>query len=546
MDTEEPERILELGLIKQVDRIRALLSFFLLVLVFAAPAGLLTNPGAAYSAVSVAALMTIWTLFFLNLEVLWTRAYLPLVAGVVLVADVAWLSLFIYGTGGFHSPFASLLLLPILFGAVFLGGLATALPAVTAIVAIIHVCFAMTAIPTPAVTWEVAGRLVTVIAVAWLAYGLTRILELERRANESVVRNLTEGVLLIDGKRTIVLANPQIEKVCKLPMDMIVGRRIASIPQEPGYHCLLETVADVGRDRRDLRPIRRDITLEVPEPVDLRITTIPYAGRWRRPLGWVVVCQDISDIKAVARMKEEGLAILSHEIRSPLATLRAVSQVLSTLTGELSPQERAQALSAIEDESQRLLELVADLLDVSALEQGSYEPELESVEVEDLIREVVRAFEFKVRPRNISMATDVPPDLPTINADRGQVQQALTNLCENAVKHTSQGGTVKVAAARQDGHMDITVSDTGCGIPPEKMEAIFAKFGQLEMAPDIAEGARGVGLGLYIARTIARLHGGDIRVDSTVGEGSAFHLVLPVSERMRVTTSLGSRNSASW
>ncbi len=529
MDTEKPERIMELGLIKQVDRIRALLSFLLLVLVFAAPAGLLTNRAAALSAISLAALMTIWTLFFLNLEVLWTRAYLPLVAGAVLIADVAWLSLFIYGTGGFHSPFVSLLLLPVLFGAVILGALPTAVPAVTAMVALIHVGFAFTAAPGSVIAWEVTGRLITIIAVAWLAYGLSRVLERERRANESVVRNLTEGVLLIDGSQIIILANPQIEKVCNLPMDMIVGRPLSSIPQEPGYECLLQIAADVARPSRNSQPILRDITLQGGDPVDLRITTIPCAGSSRRPLGWVVVCQDISDIKAVARMKEEGLAILSHEIRSPLSTLRAVSQVLCTLTDELSQQERAHALRAIDDESHRLLELVSNLLDISALEGGTYQPELEPVQIDDLIDDVVRTFEFKAGPQGISILAEVPADLPVVDADPSQIEQVLVNLCDNAVKHTPAGGTIKVTAARQDGHLDIAVSDNGRGIPPEKMEAIFAKFGQVDAPLDTSGVERGVGLGLYIARTIARLHGGDIHVHSTVGQGSTFHLTLPIS-----------------
>lgn len=527
MLTQTSERTFELSLIKQADKVRAALTFFLLVLVLSAPEGVVTNRAAACAAIALAALFTIWTLFFLNLEVLWLRGRLPLVASILLLADVTWLSLFIYGTGGFHSPFESLLLLIILFGAVFFGGLPTALPLAAGIVAVVHVSFAAVATQQAAITWEVTGRLVAVIAVAWLAYGLSQVLERERKVNESVVRNLTEGVLLIDGGQTIVLSNPQIEKVCNLPSDMIVGRRIQNIPQEPGYEQLLDLVADVGQVDSRRVPISRDVTIPLPEPVDLRIITIPCGGSPRRRLGWVVVCQDITDIKAVARMKEDGITILSHEIRSPLASLRAVSQVLSTLADELDTEERAHAIGTIEKETDRLLELVSKLLDVSALEQGTYKLDLEPVRVADVISKLTDMLELQAQPRRISILSECEEGLPAIKADPDCLEQVLVNLCENALKYTPEGGTVKLAAARANGHIEIVVSDNGCGIPPEHRDAIFEKFGQADAAAGIPIVERGIGLGLYIARTIVQLHGGDITVDSTVGEGSTFYVLLP-------------------
>ncbi len=525
--TQEPERIFEVGLIKQVDRVRALLTFFLLVLVFAGPEQLVSNRATAYSAVALAALISIWALFFLNLEVLWARAHLPLVAGVLLLADVAWLSLFIHGTGGFHSPFGSLLLLVILFAAMFLGDLSAALPLATGIVGMVHVGFALAVADEPGITWQVSGRLVGVIAVAWLAYGLSRVLERERRANESVVRNLTEGILLIDSEQRIVLANPQIEKVCNLPNDMIVGRRIRDIPREPAYERLLDMVADVGGPGPAHVPVSRDMTIPLPEPVDLRITTIPCGGSVHKPLGWVTVCQDITDIKAIARMKEEGIAILSHEIRSPLSTLRVVSHVLSSLTDNLDSQQRAQAIWAIQNETERLVELVGKLLDVSALERG-VALALESVHLEQLIRKVKQIFEVKAEPRGIAILSECEPGLPEVKADVARMEQVLVNLCENALKYTPEGGTIKLTAVRSNGQIQIAVSDTGCGIPPEHRDAIFEKFAQADDTTGIPLVERGMGLGLYIARTIAQLHGGDITVDSTVGEGSTFHVLLPI------------------
>jgi len=525
---DRTERIVEAGLIKRVDGVRTALTFFVLALVFAAPEKLLSNPGVTYCSVALAALLAIWTLFFLDWEKAWAKGRLPLLGTALMLADVAWLCLLIYGTGGFYSPFESLLLLAILFSAVFLGNLPVAFLATTAIVALAHVGFAIVTMEGLALMWQLSGRLIGVLAVAWLAYGLSMILERERRANDSVVRNLTEGVLLVNNEQTIVLANPQIEKVSGLPSDVVVGMRIADIPQEPSYQTFLHIVYDVGTRAPVGAPVTRDVTVELPEPIDLRLITIPLGGSPRRPLGWVVVCQDVTDIKAVARMTEDGIAVLSHEIRSPLATLRAVSNVLSTLTNEMDDEQRQHVTGTIERQTERLLNLVGKLMDLSAIERGTYQLERNPLRVEDLISNVADLFAVTARSRDIALLSDCQPDLPELAADMDLLEQLFANLCENALKYTPAGGQVKLTARRQDDNIEIAVSDTGRGIPPDQIEAVFQKFAQADEAAEVPVVERGMGLGLHLCRTIVQLHGGTITVESTVGEGSTFRVLLPL------------------
>lgn len=531
MPDREYERVFELGLSKQADKVRVLLAVFLLVLVLAAPDNLVSNPATALSAVALIALLTVWTMFFLDWEAVWAKGRLPLVAVTILLVDVGVLALFIHGTRGFHSPFTSLLFLPILFAAVFFGSLSIALPLVTGIIAAVHVCFAAAVLLEPGILGQLLARLIGVIAIAWLSYGLSRISERERQANDSVVRNLVEGVLLVhEGEgQTIVLANPQIEKLCGLPTEMILGQRLGTIPDEPAYERLLAVVADVGGPGVDAAPVNRDITLHTPDAMDLRVITIPCGGTEKRPLGWVVVCQDVTDIRAVARMKEEGMAILSHEVCSPLATLRMVSQLLATLADELDEEERARAIWAIDKESERLVALAGKLLDVSAQDHGAYDLELEQVQVAELIDKIGRIFQLKAPDRGILMLSECEEELPEIRADAVRLEQVLTNLCDNAFKYSPEGGTVKLAAARRNDHIEISVTDTGCGIAPDKIKAIFDKFTQADADSALPIVERGVGLGLYIARTIVQAHGGHISVDSAVGEGSTFRVCLPIS-----------------
>ncbi len=526
--TRKRTRVFELSLAGQADKIRALLALFMLAVVLVAPEPLISNRPAVYGAVALATLITLWVFWLRDVRVLWARGHLHLAVGILLLADIAWLSLFVYGTGSFHSPFASLLLLVILFAAVLFEDLPTALPSVAWIVAMVHIAFAATTRPTPS-TWQATGRLLAIFAIAWLAYGLSRVLERERSANESVIRNLTEGVLLIDGNQTIVLVNPQIEKLCDLPSELIVGRAIRRIPRQSAYEPLLKLVAGAGEVPPGGGPLRRDVSLELPEPMDLRITTIPLGISGSRLLGWVVVCQDITDVKAAARMREEGIAILSHELRSPLSTLRAVAQVLSTLTDSLNPEQQASYVAALDKETDRLVNLVSMLLDVSTLEEGTCTLHMEPVQVEELIAKLVSVFQLKASQRGITLNTECESQLPELTADAPRLEQVITNLCENALKYTPEGGTVKLSSAANNGQVEIAVSDTGCGIAPDKLEAIFEKFGQADEAAGVPLFDRGMGLGLYIARTIVVLHGGAIRVDSTVGQGSTFYVTLPVN-----------------
>lgn len=520
--------IFEASLIKRADQVRAVLCFFLLALVLAAPKALIGDRLATDIALALAALFTIWTLFFVNWRSIWMQAQLPLAAGTALLVDIAWLSLFIYGTGGFESPFSSLLLLTILFAAVFFRSLPGALPIVTGIVVFVQVGFAASAGADMAIAWQLPGRLIGVIAVAWLAHGLAIVLERERQANQNVIRNLTDGVLLIDSNHVILLANPEIEKICRLPVDMVVGRNVARAPQEPVYEHLSALVADVKVGDAGEAMVSRDIAIESTEPVDLRVLTIRLGASAARPLGWVVVAQDVTDIKAFARMTADGIAVLSHELRSPLSTLRAVSQVLSALTDEMGPDERDRCIGAIEKETERLVTLVNKVMDLSALERGTYELTLEPVRPDELVRETATALQVRARLRDISLLTNCADDLPELCGDVVLLQQLLGNLCENALKYTEEGGRVEIAATQVDDRVELAVSDDGCGIPADQLESIFGKFAQGDENAGVPLITRGMGLGLHLVRTIAQLHGGDVSVESTVGEGSTFRVMLPI------------------
>ena len=273
-----------------------------------------------------------------------------------------------------------------------------------------------------------------------------------------------------------------------------------------------------------------EIVVTGTEVTDLRCTVVPLGGL--RPLGWVVVVQDITDFKAVTRMKEQGLGLLSHELRSPLASMQGMAMVLTRLADGLTVEDRNRAISVIARESDRLSRLVADLMDMTQIEQAAYALDGQPVRVGELIDSVVDLYVLRAQDKGVSLTRQVPADLPPMVGDFRRLVQVLSNLVDNALKHTPAGGEITITANARNMRGRICVGDTGPGIPPEDQDRVFEKFGRSQPEADNGNADSGLGMGLYIARLLARKHGGDLLLRSEPGEGAEFTLILPMVEAL--------------
>lgn len=256
-------------------------------------------------------------------------------------------------------------------------------------------------------------------------------------------------------------------------------------------------------------------------------------------------------LQALDRLKSEFVSSVSHELRTPLTAIRmAVDNLLDGVTGEITPILQ-RYLTRIKNNTDRLVRLITDLLDLSRIEAGRIELHRTAVPVAEIMQEVAESLRPMAVQKGVELAV-VPVGSPLlVFADRDKLQQILINLVENAVKFTSSGGRVTVAARRVDwsngqivdpsrpidqltnrpidsGPVEIAVADTGQGIPPEELGAIFEKFHQVRR--DGQGKAQGTGLGLPIAKSLIELHGGQIWVDSQVGRGSRFVFTLPAAD----------------
>ena len=218
------------------------------------------------------------------------------------------------------------------------------------------------------------------------------------------------------------------------------------------------------------------------------------------------------------------MANVSHELRTPLASLRALAE---TLQGGAvrDPEAGPRFMAHLVEEIDRLTLLVSDLLDLSAIESGSAPLRAGAASVEEIVDDIVAKFQLVADRRHISLRVEGLADLPPVWGDEARLAQALSNLVDNAVKYSGDGGTVTVSGREQGDLIALTVADTGIGIPAEHLSRIFERFYRVDRSRSRALG--GTGLGLSIVKHIATSLGGRIEVQSTEGRGSSFTLLVP-------------------
>ena len=231
----------------------------------------------------------------------------------------------------------------------------------------------------------------------------------------------------------------------------------------------------------------------------------------------------VEELARLSELRADFVSLVSHELRSPMAAVIGAARTLQDRWRMLTAEQRESFLALIGDETSRLAELVGDVLDTSRIEAGTFSYRFEEVELGRVIDEAVEA--AVLAQQEVAVVSAVRTGLPAIRGDRARLRQVLGNLIENAVKYSPEGGEVRISATAGNGAVQISVRDSGPGIPRDQQARIFEKFGRA----DVEGGSKpGTGLGLFIARSIAEAHGGSLEVSSGFEPGATFTLALPV------------------
>ena len=272
----------------------------------------------------------------------------------------------------------------------------------------------------------------------------------------------------------------------------------------------------------------RDLDLERDgQRLVVKVRVTPIVNGDGDYIGRVIGLRDITSEDEIAQMKNEFVSTVSHELRTPLTSIKGyVDLILDGDAGDINDIQR-EFLSIVKDNSDRLVQLINDMLDISRIESGRIHLKVAPEEVGDLVEGAVDTFRAVLTQTDRSVDVSVPDDLPAVSADGDRVRQVLINLISNAIKYSPNGGEVRVAAEQLDGGVKIAVHDQGLGISREDQQLLFTKFYRVDSA--LTREIGGTGLGLSICKSIIELLGGEIGCDSEAGEGSTFWFTLPVA-----------------
>lgn len=337
----------------------------------------------------------------------------------------------------------------------------------------------------------------------------------EKNRLDAILEGMGEGVMVTDAEAVITLVNPAF---CSLfgTDPGVQGKKLLEINRHPDLYAACREVLAERQERH------QEITLAGGKNTRVHWVPLPRVGALQ---GVVAVFHDISTLKRVEKIRRDFVANVSHELRTPVTVIKGYAETL--LSGALSGDEERSThfLKIIDNHASRLSTLIADLLALSELESGELAMQFESVRLESAVLQTLQLLELKAEEKGVTVKSLGLKEAPLVCADRRRLDQVLMNLLDNAIKYSTQGGTVTVSATEEAGLVRISVRDTGIGIPEKDLPRLFERFYRVDEARSRERG--GTGLGLSIVKHIVQAHGGNVEVQSTQGQGAQFSFTLP-------------------
>jgi two-component system phosphate regulon sensor histidine kinase PhoR len=341
----------------------------------------------------------------------------------------------------------------------------------------------------------------------------------ERNKLVTILKKMTDGIVLTDADGRITLLNPAAQRILGLNADAVTGRTLLETTLNYPLHAMLEQAI---RDRTEVADEVR-VTLDAARALQLQAYAAPVESETRAAEGAMLVLHDLTELRRLEEVRKQFVANASHELRTPLTAIKMTTETL-LLGAKEKPEDRDRFLAMINTETDRLVALVNDLLDLSRIESGAARIHLERVPVRPLLAEVRDEMQSRAEERSQALLMDAPEGLAA-RADPSALRQILLNLVDNALKYTPTGGRVEINAAPVGDSAQITVRDTGIGIPSADIHRIFERFYRVDKARSRQLG--GTGLGLAIVKHLLEAQHGTIAVESELNRGSSFTISLP-------------------
>ncbi|HEY58975.1 MAG TPA: PAS domain-containing protein [Anaerolineae bacterium] len=332
---------------------------------------------------------------------------------------------------------------------------------------------------------------------------------------EAILRQMRDGLVVVTPEGTVASINPAAARLFAVTSKGALGRSLA---QALRHHRLVDLWAACQRTGEEQRE-----TLELPQSGRF-VHCIAFPLGPRRPAQVVLLIQDLTRLRHLETVRQDFIANLSHELRTPLAAIQALTDTLQN--GALDdPAMAPRFLQRLSEEVAAMSRLVQDLLELSRLESGHLSLELSPQSPREILQLAAERMALAAQEAGVAVRLHAPEGLPPMLADRDRLLQVLTNLLDNALHFTPKGGEITLGASALETGVRFWVQDTGPGIAPEHLPRLFERFYKV----DPARQRGGTGLGLAIAKHIVEAHGGQIGVESAVGQGSTFWFTLPLA-----------------
>lgn len=342
-----------------------------------------------------------------------------------------------------------------------------------------------------------------------------------------MVNRLTDGVMTTDARKLIVQVNPAFLHMIGHQGEEVVGHHVNEVIHD-------ETLLESIDQALNMSP---DTFVEITKEIQLNDNSAekffgarcaPFRGRTNENIGTITVLHDITALKKMDQMKSDFVSMVSHEVRSPMnSLLMQLKNISDGLAGPVTEKQQ-EILHRASEKILNLNNLVTELLDLSRIESGLISHEKEQVNMAQLLAEQKAFHTAYAEEKQITIHLNCPDDLPSILANRQNIEEVLANLITNGIKYSPAGGTITISATKEHEYLKFQVADTGFGMTSEDLEKIFTRFYRVKDSN--TRQIQGTGLGLAIVKSIIESHHGKITVASEVGKGTTFTVLLPLGD----------------
>ncbi|SDN96947.1 cell wall metabolism sensor histidine kinase WalK [Alkalicoccus daliensis] len=343
----------------------------------------------------------------------------------------------------------------------------------------------------------------------------------ERRKLASVLMHMTDGVIATDRAGKVILVNRRAEEILDRKQEEMAGIDVTKILSLDKFMKL-----------RDLYRFQDPLLLDFDNQEDEMVIEANFSTIAKdngEENGIIAVLHDVTEQERVEEERREFVANVSHELRTPLTSMKSYLEALSDGALE-DPEIAPQFLEVTANETDRMIRLVNDLLQLSKMDSKDYNVNTSEIDAPQFVNHVIDRFEMSTKNQEIQFKRRIPEDPIMVQGDRDKLTQLLDNIVSNAVKYSPEGGTINITLKVEQGRIVVSVKDEGVGIPKENIPHVFDRFYRVDKARSRNLG--GTGLGLAIAKEIAMAHGGNIWVSSDWGKGTTFSFSLPYSQEV--------------